>query len=95
MFSRDELFLLGTVEQEYAVLIANCHDVRLRSYLTGHEWIVISPYDGSLCEILHRHSLRYAFHHQRGRYMSLSDAYEYIRKHDQWYSRRGKVNTEI
>ena len=66
MFSRDDLFLLRTLEQEYAVLIANCHDIRLRSNLTGHEWIVVSPYDGSSCEILHRHSGRDSFHHQRG-----------------------------
>ena len=85
MFSRDDLFLLRTLEQEYAVLIANCHDIRLRSNLTGHEWIVISPYDGCSCEILHRHSGRDPFHHQQGRYKSLSLALDYIRGHDQWY----------
>ena len=88
MFSRDDLFLLRTLEQEYAVLIANCHDIRLRSNLTGHEWIVVSPYDGSSCEILHRHSGRDSFHHQRGQYSSLSSALEYIQRHDQWYSRK-------
>ena len=91
MFSRDELLLLRTLEQEYVVLIANYHDVRLRSYLTGHEWIVISPYDGSLCEILHRHSVRYTFHHQRGRYPSLVSALDYIYKHDLWYSKKERT----
>ena len=87
MFSRNELNLLHNLklEEEYIVLVENGHDVHLYSRMTGHEWIVISPYDGSTCEILHRHSVRYPFHHQRGKYASLVLAFDYIRKHDTWY----------
>ena len=85
MFNQDELCLLSSLEDEYTILISNGHDVRLRSRLTGHEWIIISPYDGSACEILHRHSERYSFHQQRGRYSSLESAIDYIHNHDIWY----------
>ena len=91
MFNRDELCLLSSLKDEYTILISNGHDVRLWSSLTGHEWIIISPYDGSACEILHRHSMRNSFHHQHGQYMSLADAYDYIQKHDIWYCQKHKV----
>ena len=81
MFCREELSALRELN-EYAVLVSNGHDVWLRSSLTRHEWIIISPYDGSSCEILHRHSDRSSFHHQRGKYESLSSALDYIRQHD-------------
>lgn len=87
MFRQDELDLVYSLKDDYQVLICNAHDIRLRSKTTGHEWIVISPYDGSACEILHRHSVRNSFHHQRGQYDSIMSAIEYIKRHDQWYSK--------
>ena len=90
MFCREELLFLRDLN-EYAVLVSNGHDVRLKSHITGHEWIVISPYDGSSCEILHRHSDRSPLHHQRGRYESLSAALEYIRRHDAWVREKMKL----
>ena len=85
MFCREELLSLKYLEESYTILIFNHHDIRLRSHLTGHEWVIISPYDGSSCEILHRHSARSPFHHQHGRYGSLSSALDYIRQHDAWF----------
>lgn len=86
MFCREELLSLRDLN--YAILVSNGHDVRLKSRLTGHEWIIISPYDGSSCEILHRHSAGSPFHHQQGRYGSLSSALDYIRQHDAWFLRK-------
>ena len=83
MFCREELLSLRDLN--YAILVSNGHDVRLKSRLTGHEWIIISPYDKRCCEILHRHSAGSPFHHQRGRYESLSAALDYIRQHDAWF----------
>ena len=91
MFNRDNLVPLSSLKREYDIIISNGHDIRLQSKLTGHEWIIISPYDGSSCEILHRHSVRDPFHHQRGRCPSLTDAIEYIRNHDSWYCQRAVV----
>ena len=88
MFRLDELAMVCALRDSYRILICNAHDVRLRSLLTGHEWIIISPYDGSSCEILHRHSGQDPFHHQQGKYDSLLSAIEYIRGHDQWYSKK-------
>ena len=88
MFSRKEIALLPLLTGEYDILTSNAHDLHLRSKTTGHEWIVISPYDGTACEILHRHSTRYSFHHQRGQYKSLSCALDYIAKHDIWFNNR-------
>ena len=91
MFSRNELSLLPRLTEQYDTIICNSHDIRLRSKLTTHEWIIISPYDGSACEILHRHSSRYAFHHQRGKYLSVQTALAYIKEHDNWFAKRGAV----
>ena len=88
MFSRDELLSLDMLRQDYSILVSNGHDIRLQSKVTGHEWIIISPYNGSSCEILHRHTVRNPFHHQQGKYDSLLSAIEYIRGHDQWYSKK-------
>lgn len=88
MLQRNEIDLAYSLKDGYMILICNAHDVRLRSLLTGHEWIIISPYDGSSCEILHRHSGQDPFHHQQGKYDSLLSAIEYIRGHDQWYSKK-------
>jgi len=85
MFNKKEMSSLLLLVKQYDILICNAHDIRMRSTMTGHEWIIISPYDGSACEILHRHSVRYPFHHQRGRYKSLASAMDYIRRHDEWY----------
>ena len=90
MFCREELLSLRDLN-EYAVLVSNGHDIRIQSHITGHEWIVISPYDCSSCEIQHRHSMRDPFHHQRGRYVSLSSALEYIRRHDAWFCEKTKL----
>ena len=38
------------------------------------------------CYILHRHSRRYPFHRQRGRYKDLKEALSYIANHDAWFS---------
>lgn len=84
MLRQDELGLVYSLKEEYEILVCNAHDIRLRSEITGHEWIIISPYDGSSSELLHRHSNRNPFHHQ-GRYGSLSSALNYIRRHDTWF----------
>ena len=85
MFRLDELAIVCALRDSYRILICNAHDVHLQSLLTRHEWIIISPYDGSSCEILHRHSPDGPFHHQRGQYKSLSSALDYIRQHDTWF----------
>ena len=91
MFSWNELSLLSSLGTDYGILVSNGHDVRLWSRLTGHEWVIISPYErGSSCEILHRHSIRDPFHHQKGRYGSLFSALEYIIRHDTWYYEKQK-----
>lgn len=97
MLRQGEIDLVYSLLKEYEILVCNAHDVRLRSLLTGHEWIIISPYDGSSCEILHRHSDQSPFHHQQGRYGSFSSALDYIKSHDVWYDRKrnGKVDAGI
>lgn len=86
MFSKTELDLIQTLDKEYSILVKNGHDIRLRSRLSGHEWIIITTYSSSCCEILHRHSVRDPFHHQRGRFLSIDDALRYIQSHDRWFS---------
>ena len=97
MFGRDDLVPLSSLNQEYNIIVCNGHDIRIRCRITGHEWIIVSPYDGGPCEILHRHSARDPFHRQQGRYSSLSSALEYIQGHDKWYRRKqtGEVDAEI
>ena len=53
---------------------------------------IVSPYDGSSCEILHRHSSRDPFHHQKGQYPCLSRALDYIIKHDRWYIKKREAS---
>jgi hypothetical protein len=84
--------LTYSLQTEYVILILNEHDIKLRSRLTGHEWIIVSPYDGSSCEILHRHSDRDSFHHQKGQHSCLSKALDYIRSHDCWYSKKERLS---
>ena len=90
LFNESDLALLDTddFKKRYDVLIANAHDIRLHSRLTGHDWIIISDYSCRHCQIQHRHSSIYPFHHQRGRHKSLSDALHYIRNHDTWFHNR-------
>lgn len=95
MFSTEELNFLHSLEQEYTVSISNGHDIRIQSRITGHEWVIISPYDVGPCEILHRHSARNPLHHQRGRYLSLKAALEYIRNHDNWFAQRKEGASSI
>ena len=83
---------LFPIQTEYVILILNGHDIKIRSRLTGHEWIIVSPYDGSSCEILHRHSDRDPFHHQKGQYSCLSRALDYIIKHDRWYIKKREAS---
>ena len=90
MFSRNDEQLLRSLRAEYSILVSNGHDIHLKSCLTGHEWIIISRYDSSACEILHRHLSRYLFHHQRGQYSSLESAIDYICRHDIWYYNKKK-----
>ena len=92
MFSIDELERLRSFERDYSVLISNGHDIRLLSKMSGHEWIIISPYNINSCQILHRHSYRTPFHSQRGRYDSLFLALEYIKQHDIWYYGKQRHN---
>ena len=92
MFNRGELSLLSSLESEYNILTINGHDIHLKSFLTEHEWIIISPYNINSCQILHRHSYRTPFHSQRGRYDSLFLALEYIKQHDIWYYGKQRHN---
>lgn len=86
MFSKNDFNLLHDLRSDYLVLASNGHDIKLRSKFTEHEWIIISPYTGESCEILHRHSVRDPFHHQQGKYETLFDAIIYIKQHDDWFN---------
>ena len=90
-------FILHPDHPLLTILINQCHehDIKLRSRLTGHEWIIVSPYDGSSCEILHRHSDRDSFHHQKGQHSCLSKALDYIRSHDCWYSKKERLSASL
>ena len=90
-------FILHPDHPLLTILINQCHehDIKLRSRLTGHEWIIVSPYDGSSCEILHRHSDRNSFHHQKGQHSCLSKALDYIRSHDCWYSKKERLSASL
>ncbi len=83
MFSNSDITLL--MQSSYGIIQINHHDATLHSELTGHDWIIISYYDASDCYILHRHSAKYPFHRQRGRYKSLEDALGYIDHHEKWF----------
>lgn len=97
MFSHNDLLSLNLLRQDYHILVSNGHDIRMRSRITGHEWVIISPYDGGPCEILHRHSCRDPFHHQKGRYPTLLESLAYIKNHDAWYSQKqcNEVDADI
>lgn len=84
MFSKTDLEYLH--DQPYDILQQNNHDVLIHSHTTDHEWIVVSNYESPDCYILHRHSRRYPFHRQRGRYKDLKEALTYISNHDNWFS---------
>ena len=85
MFSKTDLEYLH--EQPYDILQQNYHDVTIHSRITDHEWIVVSNYDNSDCYVLHRHSRRYSFHRQPGRYKDLKEALNFIAKHDAWFEK--------
>ena len=84
MFSKTDLEYLH--EQPYDILQQNNHDVTIHSRTTDHEWTILSNYETPDCYILHRHSRRYPFHRQRGRYKDLKEALTYIANHDVWFS---------
>ena len=84
MFSKTDLEYLH--EQPYDILQQNNHDVTIHSRTTDHEWTIVSNYESPDCYILHRHSRRYPFHRQRGRYKDLKEALSYIANHDAWFS---------
>lgn len=84
MFSKTDLEYLH--EQPYDILQQNNHDVTIHSRTTDHEWTIVSNYETPDCYILHRHSRRYPFHRQRGRYKDLKEALTYIANHDVWFS---------
>ena len=87
MFPTSDLASFRTIiEQKYLILTSNCHDITIRSVLTGHEWIIISGYGSDTCHILYRHSRTYPFHHQRGTYQSLEEALHYIENHDIYFA---------
>lgn len=85
MFSNSDITHLRQLP--YGIIQINHHDVTLHSELTGHDWIIISYYGSSDCYILHRHSRRYSFHRQPGRYKDLKEALNYIEKHDAWFAK--------
>ena len=84
MFSKTDLQYLQRLS--YDIIQLNNHDVTIHSRTTDHEWIVVSNYETSDCYILHRHSRRYPFHRQQGRYKDLKEALDYIADHDEWFS---------
>lgn len=84
MFSKTDLEYLH--ELPYDIIQLNNHDITIQSRITDHEWIVVSNYENLECYILHRHSRRYPFHRQQGRYQDLKEALNYIVGHDGWFS---------
>ena len=56
MFSKTDLEYLHKLS--YDIIQLNNHDVTIHSRTTDHEWIVVSNYETSDCNILHRHSRR-------------------------------------
>ena len=85
MFDEAEMSLLR--QSSYDILQLNHHDATIHSRITNHEWVVVSNYDNPDCYILHRHSRRYSFHRQPGRYKDLKEALDYIEKHDAWFAK--------
>ena len=85
MFSKSDLEYLKQHE-EYTINQANYHDVTIHSMTSGHDWILVSNYEMPDCYILHRHSRRDSYHRQQGRYKSLKEALDYIKRHDKWFT---------
>ena len=90
MFTKEDIKMVKEWKTDYKIITSNCHDIRLTSRRTSHEWILISSYGGSACEIRHRHSSRDPFHRQPGRYRSLAEALQYIVRHDEWTATKKK-----
>lgn len=84
MFSKSDIEHLKQLP--YDILQQNNHDVTIHSRITDHEWTIVSNYETQECYILHRHSRRYPFHRQQGRYKDLKEALTYIANHDAWFS---------
>ena len=61
---------------------ANAQDVTIHSLLTGHDWMLVSYYDNPGCRIFHRYNARYPFHRQKGHYVTLDAAMDYIQRHE-------------
>ncbi len=92
MFSRHDLSLLTELtDGRFKILSANCHDVTLQSFTTGHEWVIMTDYGNSRCRLRHRHSRNVPFHEQRGRYDSMNGAFAYIEIHDIWFAAKEKA----
>ena len=85
MFSKVDIRYLRESTSRFTVQQLNGHDVTLHSDETGHDWMIVSNYEGADCYILHRHCRRYPYHRQRGQYGSLSEALDYIIGHERWY----------
>ncbi len=96
MFTDSDLAILKTpdVTDQFAVLIANAHDVTLHSKVTGHDWLIVSNYSDPSCRIRHRHSSKDPFHEQYGSCETLGEALESIRSHDSWFIGRKKRSQE-
>lgn len=92
MFNRYDLTLLDErADGKYRILEANGHDATIQSFLTGHEWIIISNCADRRCRIRHRHSRRDPFHEHAGRYDSIDGALAYIEGHDKWFAAKEKA----
>ena len=86
MFTREDLASMKSNYLKCIILQLNHHDVTLHSPVTGHDWIIVSNYKGPDCYILHRHSGKYPYHRQQGRFKSLKDALGYIDRHEEWFN---------
>ena len=84
MFEESELDLLR--QSPYKIIQMNHHAVTFHSSRTGHDWIIVSNYSSPACYILHRHSRKYPYHRQQGRFKSLKDALGYIDRHEEWFA---------
>lgn len=89
MFSKTDIEYLR--QQPYKIILLNYHDVAIHSDRTGHDWTIVSNYEGPDCYILHRHSRKVPFHRQEGRYKDLREALDYINLHEEWFV-KNKMN---
>ena len=85
MFSKEDLEIMKNNTSKYIIFQMNHHDVTIHSSRTGHDWVIVSNYSRPNCYLLHRHSRKYPFHQQKGRFKSLKDAIDYIDRHEEWF----------